>query len=74
MATIWVPHILDLARSVTAADQSDADANSILDFRVSWKQYLARVLPHAERGVRSFMLTCIAEGRGADEEEERGLG
>ena len=27
-------------------------------------------MPHAERGVRSFMLTCLAEGRSADDDDE----
>ena len=38
--------------------------------RPRWKEYLQPMLPHAERGVRSCMLTCLAEGRVADGDEE----
>ena len=39
--------------------------------RKAWATYLSHVLPHAERGVRSFMLTCLAEGRGLDDDAEK---
>ena len=43
-------------------------------FRKPWKQYLQCILPHAERGVRSFMLTALAEGRVADDDDEKDIG
>ena len=64
MATAEVPFILDLAQTPSAVGERD------VLFRGQWKRYLGRVLPHAERGVRSFMLTCLAEGRSADDDDE----
>ena len=43
-------------------------------FRKPWKQYLRCVLPHAEREVRSFILTSLAEGRIADADDEKDVG
>ena len=42
-------------------------------FRPKWKQYLHNMLPHAERGVNSFLLTCLAEGRVADDDDEASM-
>ena len=41
-----------------------------ISFRDEWKKYLGRVWPHSARGVQSFILTCLAEGRGGDDDEE----
>ena len=41
-----------------------------MQFRDQWKRYLRRVLPHAERGVRTFLLNCLAEGRSADDDDD----
>ena len=30
-------------------------------------------MPHAERGVRSFMLTCLADGRAGDDEADKNV-
>ena len=54
----------------TGTAQDDATAPSNVHFRTNWKQHLRKILPHAERGVRNFMLTCLAEGRAADDDEE----
>ena len=70
MASDHVPFLLDLATSpVCSADHDDA-SGSLVMVRPRWKQYLQSILPHAERGVRSFILTCLEEGRVADDGEE----
>ena len=71
MATAQVPYLLDLAQAPSAASHDDADAAGATEFRQCWKTHLRAVLPHAERGVRNFMLTCLAEGRAADDDEEK---
>ena len=68
LATDDVPYITDLAVCV----QSDAAQEpSTRSARAGWRSYLRNVLPHAQRGIRSFMLTCLAEGRGREDEDEK---
>ena len=38
--------------------------------RPEWRAYIGSVLPHAEQSVRSFMLTCMAEGRAEADDDE----
>ena len=66
LATKTVPFITDLAEY---ASQQESTATG-QDCRRGWKKYIEGVLPHAERGIRSFMLTCLAEGRGGDFEDD----
>ena len=70
LGTSLVPYILDLAASSSSTGEDAAAASSEVVVRPPWKEYLGRVLPHAARGVRSFLLTCLAEGRAADDDEE----
>ena len=76
MCTEEVPHLADLGRTSISEDMQSGDApltatsSTELTFRDKWKKYLGRVWPHSERGVQSFLLTCLAEGRGGDDDEE----
>ena len=78
LATEEVPFITDLAETVAGTAQKTGSASSAEDnetplpsARHAWREYLGKVLPHAERGIRSFMLTCLAEGRAGDDEEDK---
>ena len=70
MATPDVPFIVDLARAPASDDGLAAEVSEKTSFRRNWKEYVGRVLPHHERGVRNFMLTCLAEGRAGDDDDE----
>ena len=37
--------------------------------RAAWKDYLIRVLPGSQRGVRNFLLAVMAEGRNAERDD-----
>ena len=47
-----------------------ADSNAV-NVRQAWKEHIGRILPHASRQIRNFMLAVIAEGR-RDEDAEEG--
>ena len=69
MATTAVPFLVDIA----VAGKAD-DAESLcqcMAVRPAWKQYMTAVLPHAERGLRNFMLTTVAEGRAIEDDDEK---
>ena len=68
MATTDMPFIVDLAWPPAVQDEL-ADTQ-MLAFRPTWKEYLASVLPRHERGARSFLPTCLAEGRAGDDDKE----
>ena len=70
-----VPYLADLIGDRLVEDTSPGDAPTDVlpssgTFRQTWKKYMAALLPHSERGVRSFLLTCVAEGRGSNEDDE----
>jgi hypothetical protein len=68
LATDLVPFLSDVALS--NATGSAQEAEMLLEPPLQgWRQYIGRVWPHAERGIRSFMLTCLAEGRAGEDEE-----
>ena len=73
MSTAQVPFLLDLAQAPSRAEHGDDFEADDRQFRKPWKAHLHKVLPHAERGVRSFMLTCLAEGRAADDDDEKSI-
>ncbi len=70
LADETVPFITDLAE-LEAVGSSEDGNNPEPSARLGWRRYLSNVLPHAARGIRSFMLTCLAEGRGGDDEDEK---
>ena len=79
MATTTVPFLVDIAMAVADnGDLSGAGNNMHTEalcqrtaVRPAWKQYITAVLPHAERGLRNFMLTTVAEGRGVEDDDEK---
>ena len=74
MATAEVLFLLDLAKAPAGTAQQNSSEPSATEFRALWKQYIHNVLPHAERGVLSFMLACLAAGRAAGDDDEKKLG
>ena len=72
LATEDVPFLTDLAEETAANSNDESGTNSVeRSTRRCWRSYIGRVLPHAERGIRSFMLTCLAEGRARDDDDEK---
>ena len=67
LATAEVPFLPNIAER--SSPHPSNEARNIT--RPKWKRYLQGVLPHAEKGIRSFLLTTLAEGRGHDEEEAK---
>ena len=75
MRTEDVPHLTELAGITVSTDKHPDDdpmgaASRSQSFRGEWKKYLTQVWPHSKRCVQSFMLTCLAEGRGGDNDED----
>ena len=67
-----VPFLTDLAETPPSNSTQETAEDSAERFtRPSWRSYINRVLPHAERGLRNFMLTCLAEGRAGDDDDEK---
>ena len=62
MATTAVPFLVDFAVPVAPDDQLPEALCERTVVRPAWKKYLTAVLPHAEKGLRGFMLTTLAEG------------
>ena len=75
-ATVEVPFLshLRFTKEQLQQLQDDQDYEALEDdttnIRTAWKQYTAKVLPHAFRQVRNFMLASIAEGRSFEQEED----
>merc|ERR1712110_347934 len=76
MGTRDVPFLADLALTKKESNNQQQENNAEQpccrheNMRAAWKDYTQRVLPHAFRQVRNFMLASIAEGRPCDDEEE----
>ena len=75
LRTTLVPFITDLAEGSATSCEPASSAQNMPSARQGWKSYLRNVLPHAEKGIRSFMLACLADGhRFEDDEEGRAKG
>merc|ERR1711963_1094562 len=70
LATTLVPFLKDLAETTAGTNLNDEDLNTY-STRRPWKKSFPNIFPHAERGVRNFMLTCLAEFRGTDDDDEK---
>ena len=76
LATEAVPFLLDLAVHIAQVPVSSTGQEGALQrplARQGWRTHIGQVFPHAERGIRSFMLTCMAEGHGGEDEADKDL-
>ena len=70
METTLVPYITNLAEDSLKLSKDASTAHDAISTRTRWKIYLRNVLPHAEKGIRSFMLACLADGHSFEDDEE----
>ena len=57
------------ANTAASAEPKPGDVR----FRPKWKHYVRSVLPHAYCGINNCLLTCLAEGRVADDDDEASM-